>query len=302
MSVLAAVVGLVAAVLLLAAGYLFGARRGKEARVELSRLAGQREDELTRLRAQASSAGDVEQLQQKLSPLLEPLLRQGEAVQTLQSQLRELSGALEAREDEREVLKTRLEGLLSENQSRTSDAATLRADMEKMLAPLLQRGREDQRLRSTVKELLEPLMKRQKLDVDLSSIETSAGRDALPRLLDGIAAKGFKTVLLSDDSGLPLAANRDAEGLDRLAGISSILLLLADRMKRDGAPAPLATIVFDESNHVALHRLFRVAGQRLLLSAVSPGAVDLSPTALDPTLAKIEAVLASAKRNVRAVR
>ncbi len=68
-------------------------------------------------------------------------------------------------------------------------------------------------------------------------------------------------------------------------------MVIADRLSRDSGPSPLAIAVHDESNQQLLSRLFDVAGQALLLTAVA-GGTHLAPTALDPALAKLEAVLA----------
>ncbi len=152
---------------------------------------------------------------------------------------------------------------------------------------------DDESLRGAIQQLLAPLVERDQLGYDLAHLELGTGRRGeLPRLLDDIADKGgFATVLLSDQDGLPLAASSGAADVDRLAGYSSMVMVVADRLSRNAGPAPLAITVHDESNQQLLSRLFAVAGQSLVLTAVAAG-TNLSPTALDPALAKLEAILA----------
>ncbi len=156
----------------------------------------------------------------------------------------------------------------------------------------------DDTLPGAVRELLGPLVQRERLGYDLAHLDLGAGdRGELPRLLDDIAAKGgFTAVLLSDRDGLPLATSRAAPDLDRLAGYCSLVMVVADRLSRDAGPAPLAITVHDDSNQQLLSRLFEVADQSLLLTAVAAG-IDLAPTALDPALAKLKAVLAPVESN-----
>ncbi|MBL8431849.1 MAG: hypothetical protein JNK80_05585, partial [Dechloromonas sp.] len=66
----------------------------------------------------------------------------------------------------------------------------------------------------------------------------------------------------------------------------------ADRLGRDDAPAPLSLMVHDGANMVTLCRIFKVGDQRLALTAVSPGG-QLTTTALDPALVKVDAALAN---------
>ena len=167
------------------------------------------------------------------------------------------------------------------------------AEMRQLPEQLLQRQNEQEdNLRATIQQVLTPLVQREQLSHELSHLEAGLGHDSdLTILLDQIAEKGnFEAVLLGDEAGWPLAASSNTRDLERLGATSSLLLLLADRMSRDGAPAPLALMVHDEANKVTLCRIFRVSGQRLSLIAASTGA-QLTPTALDPALVKVDAVL-----------
>jgi hypothetical protein len=152
----------------------------------------------------------------------------------------------------------------------------------------------DENLRTTIKQVLSPLIQREQLSFELSHLKAVSGRRSdLTALLDQIADKGnFSAVLLSDEEGWPLASSSNTRELERLCATASLLFLLADRIARDSAPAPLSLMVHDESNTVTLCRIFRVGDQRLSLTAVSAG-VQLTPTALDPALVKVDAVLSS---------
>ncbi len=252
----AVVIGVAAAGLLLAAGYLIGLARGNRARDFLTH----------RLRAQDSA---------------------------LRTQVQELALSLQQHEATQRLLETDMKHYLQRLSEVPADTNRIRDDLERMLAPVIARDRQDGDLQTAVQELLGPIVERERLGYDLAHLELGTGeRGELPRLLDDIAERGgFGTVLLSDDAGLPLAASHGSQDLERLTGVCSLVMLVADRLVRDPGPSPLALIVHDEANQQLLSRLFTVADQRLLLTAVATGA-DLSPTALDPTLGKIEAVLA----------
>jgi hypothetical protein len=153
----------------------------------------------------------------------------------------------------------------------------------------------DETLGLSTQQLLKHLIQREQLSFDLSNLKAVPGRRSdLTALLDQIAEKGnLSAVLLSDEEGWPLASSSNSRNPEKLAATASLLLLLADRFARDDSPAPLSLMVHDESNTITLCRIFRVGGQRLSLTAVSTG-TPLTPTALDPALVKVDAVLASA--------
>jgi hypothetical protein len=157
-----------------------------------------------------------------------------------------------------------------------------------------QHNEQENNLLATIQQVLTPLVQREQLSHELSHLEARLGHGSdLTILLDQIAEKGnFEAVLLGDEAGWPLAASSNTRDLERWGATTSLLLLLADRMSRDSAPAPLALMVHDEANKVTLCRIFRVSGQRLSLTAASTGA-QLTPTALDPALVTVNAVLSN---------
>ena len=187
MMLLATTTGLVAAVLVLTAGYLLGARRGATARERLWQQSLDVVDTYRRERVDLLEQRNALQsagLGQDFGKLLELVLRQGDALQRL-------------------------------------------------LEPLTSRMEDD--LRATVEHVLTPLARRERLIVALADVETGTGHQGdLARLLDRIAEKGqFRTVVLSDDAGLPLAASSNAWDVERLAAIGSLLLMSADRIGRE---------------------------------------------------------------------
>lgn len=210
MSVISIIIGLAASVLLLTSGYLYGARRGFQARELLRRQNLEQAQNLTQLR---------ESLSQQTN------------------------------------------------------------DQEKSL-------------QNTIQQVLAPLVQREQLSLGLSRLDAGSGqhRDLTP-LLDQIARVGnFSTVLLSDEEGLPVAANSSARELDRWLATSSLLLVVADRITASQVAAPQSIVVHDEANSTTLCRFFRVQDQRLSLTAVASGA-RLTPTALDPAVDKLNALL-----------
>lgn len=172
------------------------------------------------------------------------------------------------------------------------EAAANAEELTRLRERVAQQENEDAKLRAAIQSVLSPLVQREKISYDLSRLEGSGGpqRD-LTALLDQVAEKGnFSAVLLSDEQGWPLASSSGSRDLDKLGATSSLMLLLADRMGRDGSPAPLSLMVHDSANRIVLCRLFHVENQRLSLTAVSVGG-HLTPAALDPALVKLNAVL-----------
>lgn len=157
---------------------------------------------------------------------------------------------------------------------------------------LAQHDNEDANLRLAIQNVLKPLVRRDQLSYELGRLGGEAGqRRDLSAMLDQMAHTGnFAGVLLSDEQGWPLAASSGTRNQERLGATASLLLLLADRMGRDGSPAPLSLMVHDAANMTTLCRLFAVENQRLLLTVTAAGA-DLSPAALDPALVRLNRVL-----------
>jgi hypothetical protein len=266
MTFLSFVLALAAIVTLLLAGYLVGARRGRSARASLS--------------AQGELLGArVADLETQLAPLAAAAAANANAAAHAaaaanaanEANATALANAATASVRNNDSLREEIRGLISTAQKPTHSPEQMSRDIQKALAPLLDRER---------------------LGRELSSIRVGAGGlGELPKLLDEIAIKaGFASVVLSDDSGLPLAANSAASNVDVLAGMASFFLTLAERAERASLPPPLSCVVLDTANRLTLHRMFNVGASRFTLSAVSRG-VNIAPGALDPALSPLERVL-----------
>ncbi len=265
MSAMAMLLSAASSVALLASGYLYGARRGRDARRAIER-------ELSRPTPpiEGAKATDVDALRHEVRAVMRTLGDQERNQTALHAELRQ-----------------GLAGLAKQ----ATDPERLQQDMQKLMAPLLRKQDDTTALRDMMKDLLKPIVDRDRLGRELSSLQDGLGLGELPRMLDAIAEKGgFSTVVLSDDMGLPLAANTTAINVDTLAGVASWLLTLVERAERTDAPTPLAVVVQDSSNQFVLHRIFEVGAQRFTLTAVSRG-LNVAPGALDGALGKLEKVL-----------
>lgn len=148
-----------------------------------------------------------------------------------------------------------------------------------------------QGLQAALEDMLRPLMQRERLSYEMSRLDSGGAQRDLTATLDQMAAKGnFSSVLLCDAQGWRVAASSATADPDRLAATASLLLLLADRMARDGTPAPLSMMLYDAGNTTTLCRIFTVDNHRMTLTVVTSGA-DLTPAAIDPALARLNAML-----------
>lgn len=147
-------------------------------------------------------------------------------------------------------------------------------------------------LRAALNDILSPLVQRERLSYEMSRLEGGIGQQRnLTAVLDQMANKGnFSSVLLSDAQGCRLAASSTTQDPERLGATASLLLLMADRIARDGSPAPLSMMLHDTANTTTLCRLFLVDNHRMTLTVVAHGA-ELTPAAVDPVLAKLNAML-----------
>ena len=149
---------------------------------------------------------------------------------------------------------------------------------------------QEQSLRTTIELALAPLFNREQISFDLASLKTGEGARDLTLLLDRIAEAGnFSTVALSDDEGLALAGNTDAQDLERIAVNASVVQLMAERIGSSEFPAPTAVLLRDPER-LTLYRMFEVQDRKIALIAVSTGA-HLTPTSLDAALPKVSGML-----------
>lgn len=144
---------------------------------------------------------------------------------------------------------------------------------------------DDEQIKRVVSEALAPMVDHDRLGVELANLRTGTSRADLNLLLEAIADRaGFEMVVLSDASGLLLATS---EGIDEdaevRAGVSALLITMAEHLVRSDEAAPVAFLIHDEDNRIAVSRLFQVDGVRLLLTAIAAGR-HMTPTVLDPVL------------------
>lgn len=147
-------------------------------------------------------------------------------------------------------------------------------------------------LRTTLQDILSPLVQREQLSYEMSRLEGGKGQHRnLTATLDQMADKGnFTSVLLCDAQGWRVAASSTTQDPEKLGATASLLLLMADRISRDGSPPPLSLMLYDTANTTTLCRVFSVDNQRMTLTVVANGA-QLTPAAIDPALAKLNAML-----------
>jgi len=150
-------------------------------------------------------------------------------------------------------------------------------------------------LRSAIQDVLAPLVERERISLDLAQLATRPGRRReLVPLLDRIAEVGrFETVLLTNEEGLPLAANSGAQHAERTAAAATRLALMAEKITGEHGAAPLSVMLRDASEATTLCRIFRVQDQTLTLTALSNDP-RLTSVALDPALAKVQVALTAA--------
>ena len=297
---LAFVLVVVAVAALLTGGYLFGARRGRDARAAILEEKDAQAARVialeARLAASASPHDDrAERVKVELEGMLAPLLanaRKDPSVDVLRREMQTLSDSVAARERNNASFRDEMRGLLSGVARQAASPDQLQKDLQRMTSLLAQRGDGAGDVRKMMNELLAPMLDRERSLRELSSIHVGAGGlGALPALLDAIAQKaGFSSVVLSDESGLPLAASSDASDVEGLAGIAAFFLTLAERAERASLPRPLSCVVLDETNRTTLHRMFVVGPTRFTVSAVSRG-LEVGPGALDPALSPLEQAL-----------
>jgi hypothetical protein len=254
-----AIVGaVVAAIPVIVAGYLIGIRRGVGARESLRR--------------------DLAQSQTVLATCEQELRQSQHLLQRAHEQLAArpaVTGSAEAVKER--PLKDQIDSSLTN-----------------LLQPLLARDLHTRELRDAVNSLLGPMVERERLGLELARLDAGlSGRGGLSQLLSAMATRaGFSTVLVTDNNGLPMGQSDGAKQVEMLCATLGMILNMVDRIATSGGSTPLAVVLRDADNQVAIHRLFKVEGLRYVLTAIASGSF-LSPDVLDPTLPRIERVLTS---------
>jgi hypothetical protein len=255
-----AIIGAVIAALpVVIAGYLLGIRRGAAAREALRR--------------------DWVESQTTLAACRRELLQSQNLLQHANEQL----AARPAVAGGTEMVKERL---LKDQKDQIDSSLT------NLLKPLLSRDLQTRELRDAVNDLLGPIVERERLGLELARLDPGLnGQGGLSHLLSNMAMRaGFSTVLVTDNNGLPMGQSDGAKRVEMLCATLGMILNMVDRIANSGGSNPLAVVLRDADNQVAIHRLFKVEGQRYVLTAIASGSF-LSPDVLDPTLPRIERVL-----------
>jgi hypothetical protein len=291
-----------------AGGYLIGVRKGGDARGALRTQldAQQRQVHAADLRAHGAEArADAqalvgpspssasltdsirEELHEALAQRLAPLADRNAEMQRLSAQVNQV---MEKLGDRQPRMTGDLQRLLAPVMAQARETAQLREEIQRLNRPV-DRHAEDARLKRVVADAIRPITEHVQLGAALANVDSGTGRADLNGLLDAVARKaGFSSVLLSDASGLLLAANRAAVEPELRAGISSLLVTLNEQFIKADQPAPRAVVIHDAANQIAVSRIFTVDGACYLLTAVTSGR-EVPPTVLDPVLEKIESLM-----------
>jgi len=232
---LVTVLAVLSVVTLLVGGYLFGARAGRAARAAILE---EREAQVARVheleaRLAVAPPPAVDRVKLELQGMLAPLIanvsasasataKKDPSVDVLRHEMQSLADSVAARERSIDSFRVEIRSLLS-TVGKAQDPDQVHRDLQKVTSLLSQRGDGTSDVRKMMTEVLAPMLERERSLRELSSIHVGdGGLGELPRLLDAIAEKaGFASVVLSDESGLPLAASADAGDVDGLAGIAA---------------------------------------------------------------------------------
>ncbi|MFK7990200.1 MAG: hypothetical protein AB8I08_29540 [Sandaracinaceae bacterium] len=283
---------LFATALIAAAGFSMGLRRARAARRGVEERRRSAETHLAT--QQAEHAREKSELAESHARLSAEVAQLGVAREEDQRRLAQESTERQRAEEEREQARARAEALAVQargNQAYAEGSRDLSQELRELVAPLTQQQDGTRAMESAVRGVLGPLVERERVASSLLRLKPGQDLGDLPDLLARIArAGGFASVLLSDESGLPIAVSSARCSLESTSGVFALLVTMADRMERIGAPVPRSLVIADDENQSTVHRIFRVGAERYLLSASSRRAA-LTPDTLDATLPSLEATL-----------
>jgi hypothetical protein len=186
-------------------------------------------------------------------------------------------------------------GLSREVQRLQHEAASrLQTNLGELLEPLRAAEQKNAEAVRAVIQLVRPVLEKDRLSTELQELPQPAElRHGVRALLNGIAERGgLGSVVLCDESGLPLGCSAGCQAIETLAGTSSLLLILAERIPRHGAARPHSFVLYDEAGQVTLHRIFTAGDRRYLLSVVTNG-VKVQPDMFEAAITRLRALLAS---------
>ncbi len=159
--------------------------------------------------------------------------------------------------------------------------------LQRVVEPLAKWDKQVETLNAAIKQVQDSVLLLDQGTVDLTDLETNdLNRSNLTQLMDEIAEKAhFEVMLLSDDKGLPIAANSNAQQLDKMAAIASLVVIFGDRISQDDKEIPQSFLIHYANNMDILCRLFVIGQQRLVLTVIS-SKQKLTTGALDSVLPK----------------
>lgn len=162
---------------------------------------------------------------------------------------------------------------------KSSEAARSNTSADEYLKPL-------DRMFSEVSSISVPM------PTDQKAVQAAKQQKAkLTDLMEEIAkASGFKTVLLGDEKGLPIAASHNHIDRARLVAIAAYTILFGERIRDNDAYLPAVLLFQDVHQHQVLSRIFMVGERRVILTAMVEDAT-LSLDALDVAIPKITQML-----------
>lgn len=162
----------------------------------------------------------------------------------------------------------------------TARPLMLRPGVRDALAPLLGADDPTGRLDARVRELLEPALAGERVGRAVARLaEESSGVRALADLLDAMADRaGFRTVLVTDELGIPIGSSGGA------AERAVALLPAAVALARAGTADGRRTVATYGCDGVTFHRPISSGGRRYVLTVVAdspPGQPPWIETAAD---------------------
>lgn len=285
MIILGIAIALIASALLLAGGYLIGSQKSsgsneetlglKEKINECSQVLRHRETELKHKQSELSSVKEILALKEA-----ELSVMQTEAKATTSAMRDDLS---------------RISSIVEHI---SSDRGYAEKFDVQMLRDLVEAQSRSNQAQERIEELLKPVVKNDRLADELAELlpEGSQTSRDLESILNSVAKHGrFRSILLSDDGGLPLAASKDSTRPEAMAGVAALLIILAERIPRHGFAQPTALIVHDKEEQISVNCVFKVNDRNYLLTVLTDDP-HVTPDHFDPIISRISALLDRSKR------
>jgi len=149
---------------------------------------------------------------------------------------------------------------------------------------------------SQVMRTTAPLLERERLSQEIQSISTATtvgrGMEDLIEQVMRIGSGRVSAIIVNDDSGLPLASNRQCRNPEAIAALSTLLFLLADRTPHHVLAPPRSISYLSESGQRMLHTFFRAQQRRYVLTVLAEDS-SLDAAVFAPLVEKVQRILAT---------